>query len=647
MARTLQIGSLILMSFCCSSPAKAQVLFTDSAALVALYNSTNGNNWTRKNNWLTGPVSTWYGITVVGNRVTQINMNPSSPPFSGNNLVGPIPTQIGNLTALTSLDLAYNKISGSLPGQLGILPNLTFLNISNNQLTGSIPTSLGSLSNLTVLLLNNNQLSGTIPSQIGSLTKLTLINFTFNALSGNIPSQLGSLANLTQLLLQNNQLTGTIPPELGSLSKLVSLSLSENKLTGTIPTQLGNLGSLVELNLTFNQLSGNIPSQLGNLANLQFLRLNRNQLSGTLPSTLGNLSKLQELLVQTNQLTGAVPASLAGITTLRNLQLHENSFVDLPTFSSATLLTLVVRHNNLTFEDLEPNMGIGNFNYVPQKIIPGGEVKNLIVGSLFSKGFIVGGSANVYQWRKNNVNLTGANAGTVTITSVNFSDAGTYELFITSPLVPGLTLQTEPTVLTVVDFKIDGQRQPSGSNITFDVTEVGDQRFKELEIINSGNVPFIISALTVTGDFNVTDTPPSQINANSSQTLSVMFSPTAIGLRTGVLTIIDGNNDPVYTINFTGEGDAELEIFNVVTTRGNDKHDFFKIRNIHLYPQNRVSIFDRWGNPVYEHDGYDNNLRKFTGISDKGIELPEGTYYYVIDIKVVKPYTGFIFLRRN
>jgi gliding motility-associated-like protein len=632
---------------CCSFFAKAQVIVSDSLALVALYNSTNGNNWTRKNNWLTGPVRTWYGITVVGNRVTQINMNPSSPPFSGNNLVGLIPTQIGNLSALTSLDLAYNKINGSLPSQLGSLPNLTFINIRNNQLSGNIPTSLGDLSNLTVLLLGNNQLSGTIPKELGNLAKLTQIDFTYNLLSGFIPPQLGDLSNLTQLLLQNNQLSGTIPPELGSLSKLITLSLSENQLSGSIPALLGNLGNLNELNLTLNQLSGNIPPQLGNLANLQLLRLNNNQLSGAVPKELGNLSKLQRLLLNNNQLSGAIPPELAGINTLTELRLNENSIVDLPTFSSATLTTLVVHNNNLTFEDLEPNMGIRTFIYSPQKIIPGAEVRNLMVGNLFTKGFSIGGSANVYQWQKNSAPVPGAVTHTITIGSVNFADAGTYELFITSPLVTGLTLQTEPTVLTVVDFKIDGQRQLEGSNINFGIVEVGDQRIKELEIINSGSVPFIVSTIIVTGDFSLAEPPPTEISANSNLTIPVSFSPTTIGSRTGTMTVIDGNITPFYSVNLTGEGDPELEVFNVVTTHSNNKHDFLKIRNIHAYPQNRVSIFDRWGNQVFVREGYDNNLKKFTGTSDNGVELPEGTYYYVIDIKIIKPLTGFLFLRRN
>lgn len=67
---------------------KAQETYTsqtDSLALVALYNTTNGSNWTHKDNWLTGPVKTWWGITTEGNYVTKIVMS-SGNPRTGNKL---------------------------------------------------------------------------------------------------------------------------------------------------------------------------------------------------------------------------------------------------------------------------------------------------------------------------------------------------------------------------------------------------------------------------------------------------------------------------------------------------------------------------------------------------------------------------------
>lgn len=78
------------------------------AALVALYNSTNGANWTNNSNWLSADESTWFGVEVTGCDITSIVL-------IDNNLQGTIPTEIGDLPNLLDLELSYNKLSGSLP----------------------------------------------------------------------------------------------------------------------------------------------------------------------------------------------------------------------------------------------------------------------------------------------------------------------------------------------------------------------------------------------------------------------------------------------------------------------------------------------------------------------------------------------------
>ena len=53
--------------------AKAQTLEQDSLALVALYDSTDGANWS--NPWdLNTPISTWNGVTVSGERVITVSL---------------------------------------------------------------------------------------------------------------------------------------------------------------------------------------------------------------------------------------------------------------------------------------------------------------------------------------------------------------------------------------------------------------------------------------------------------------------------------------------------------------------------------------------------------------------------------------------
>ena len=113
-------------------------------ALIALYNSTDGHNWTYNTGWLgeSGTECSWYGVTCQDSNITRIILN-------SNQLSGSIPPEIGDLTNLTHLYLYYNQLSGSIPPEIGNLASLTYLSLHSNQLNGSIPPEIGDLTSLT------------------------------------------------------------------------------------------------------------------------------------------------------------------------------------------------------------------------------------------------------------------------------------------------------------------------------------------------------------------------------------------------------------------------------------------------------------------------------------------------------------------
>ncbi|KAL2601708.1 hypothetical protein AAZX31_10G207200 [Glycine max] len=96
-----------------------------------------------------------------------------------NNITGPIPSDLGNLTNLVSLDLYLNHFTGPIPDSLGKLSKLRFLRLNNNSLSGPIPMSLTNITALQVLDLSNNHLSGVVPDN-GSFSLFTPISFANN-----------------------------------------------------------------------------------------------------------------------------------------------------------------------------------------------------------------------------------------------------------------------------------------------------------------------------------------------------------------------------------------------------------------------------------------------------------------------------------
>ena len=313
---------------------------SDSLALVAFYNATDGLDWD-----LSQPMNTWSGVTLNSDGCVY------SLVLSYYGLTGTLPAELGDLAKLQSLNLLNNELRGTIPIELGSLSNLRALNLGGNQLTGTIPTELGNLYNLEVLRLYNNQLTGNIPVELSNLFYLRNLELFNNELTGTIPIELGNLSNLRSLNLTSNELTGTIPIELGNLSNLENLALDGNELTGTIPSELGNLSNLRGLYLSNNLLTGTIPVELGNLYNLEYLELWSNGLTGTIPSELGNLSNLKVLSLSYNALTGNIPIELGNLLNLERLSLNGNNLTgnipsELGNLSNLKLLAL--SYNTLT-----------------------------------------------------------------------------------------------------------------------------------------------------------------------------------------------------------------------------------------------------------------------------------------------------------
>ncbi len=95
-----------------------------------------------------------------------------------------------------------------------------------------------------------------------------------------------------------------------------------------------------------------------------------------------------------------------------------------------------------------------------------------------------------------------------------------------------------------------------------------------------------------------------------------------------------------------------IEVYNAVSPNGDSKNDIFTVSCIEAYENNIVRIYNRAGSLVYQHQGYDNQIVFFNGFGNQGLypgskELPDGTYFYIIDKQNGdQPISGYLELLR-
>ena len=120
------------------------------------------------------------------------------------------------------------------------------------------------------------------------------------------------------------------------------------------------------------------------------------------------------------------------------------------------------------------------------------------------------------------------------------------------------------------------------------------------------------------------------------------------GLSAGAytLTVTDANGCTI------GRGirliePGALEMPEGVSPNGDNQNDYFVIRGLYAYPDNDLTIYNRWGNIVYEQEGYGND---WEGQNMKGEPLPDGTYFAILNARSsgnTQTLTGYIDLRRS
>ncbi|WP_330444544.1 gliding motility-associated C-terminal domain-containing protein [Flavivirga abyssicola] len=215
--------------------------------------------------------------------------------------------------------------------------------------------------------------------------------------------------------------------------------------------------------------------------------------------------------------------------------------------------------------------------------------------------------------------------------------------------------------------------------------ELGDEITYTIEVENTGNVTLTsISLVDTFTDINgnpltltegpvfddadlgsaegtllvgeiATYTATFEITQQAINSGGVRNSVEASGISPSFETVTDVSDDGDDVDGNTEDDPTETElgcliVINEFSPNGDGVNEFLIINCITNYPNNRLEIYNRWGNIVYKKQGYNN---EFDGTSNgrstiNGTEkLPVGTYYYVLDLgDGSKPKVGWLYINR-
>ena len=318
-------------------------------------------------------INTWQGVTLKNNRIAGLDL-------SGHALTSPVPPQLANLTALTSLNFADNDLTSfpapaleldqllnldlssnritTLPANISELTALTSLNLADNGIT-SFPAPVQELKKLQNLDLSNNRLTA-LPASIDKLTGLTSLDLSYNRLTA-LPASIDKLTALSSFDLSNNRITA-LSASTNNLNSLTSLNLESNRIT-RLPFTTGSLPELVYLNAAGNALTA-IPDAISNMTNLQTLDLSENNIQSPVTNLIRNLTRLTHLNLSRNRFRGQIPSEIGNLQSLTYLDLSNNGL-------SGDILAQIGNLHNLEYLDLS---SIGLIGPMPSAI---GNLRNL------------------------------------------------------------------------------------------------------------------------------------------------------------------------------------------------------------------------------------------------------------------------------
>ncbi|KAF5761293.1 putative leucine-rich repeat domain superfamily [Helianthus annuus] len=190
------------------------------------------------------------------------------------NYIEEIPSSIGNLEKLVSLDLKWCWELKSVPGSICRLQHLRTLNLGNSGIE-ELPEDLGQLECLENLYLSSTKVKH-LPGSICMLKHLKTLDLSWCKLLVKLPEDVGQLESLEILHLLYCYELREIPKSICKLKCLKELSLFKCRGLEKLPDELGNLKCLQYLEVWGSGIT-QLPQSIYSVKGLKFERHRREE----------------------------------------------------------------------------------------------------------------------------------------------------------------------------------------------------------------------------------------------------------------------------------------------------------------------------------------------------------------------------------
>jgi gliding motility-associated-like protein len=264
--------------------------------------------------------------------------------------------------------------------------------------------------------------------------------------------------------------------------------------------------------------------------------------------------------------------------------------------------------------------------------------------------------------------LSGTVGTTVTITGTNFSTTPANNVAAFNGTTAVVTASTATSITTSVPIgattgkilvTVAGNTATSASDFTVttpggEVTITPETLATNIGGTASLNLVDLITTLNNNLDVNsitVSVPPPSGALAEVVDgVLTVDYTDISFSGRENITIRACDTDANCATQLFEIEVIGNIEVYNGISPNNDLQNEKFIIQYIDVLPEtqnNKVSIFNRWGDVVWEGINYNNQTVVFTGKNKNGQELPSGTYFYKIQFSSGrKSETGYLVIKK-